>query len=400
MVKPLVSIFLPYYNDEKFLKDAIEGVLNQTYQNWELFLFNHASTDNSRRIAHSFNDSRIKHIDSNKNLGAGSGYNLKITLPLMKGKYIKLLCADDVLQNDAINILVETLENNPDKDIVFADMDYVDEQLDSLNTTWMKEKAKADLSGDEKTILLKIFQGWSHIAYPAAMIKTDALKSIKLDITMIMLFDVSLWIKLLIAGKKIIFLNRSVIDYRISSKQLSSIYGARIASKRGWFELSQLLNLYYEIKDIDLIKYLCPCDYSEQLKHGDEKYIPFVLSYYFASITQRNDVDYFKDQVPVRELFGNTKLWELMQDEQLRIDIENKFGFGIKEFRDVYSYLPSKEKRREKLKIRIYNKQAKNLSLLQIIYLLVRKIGNYISPTYYVHKIKKNINKKVKKYTV
>ena len=95
--KPLVSIFLPYYNDKKFIKDAIEGVLNQTYQNWELFLFNHASTDGSRKIAHDFNDFRIKHIDANENLGAGSGLNSYNCLNLMNGKYIKFFCADDVM---------------------------------------------------------------------------------------------------------------------------------------------------------------------------------------------------------------------------------------------------------------------------------------------------------------
>lgn len=124
MQNPLVSIFIPYYNDEAFIADAIKSCLSQTYQNWELFLFNHASTDGSRDIARSFDDPRIRHVDAAENLGAGSGYNLKITLPRMSGKYVKLFCADDVMKEDCLEKFVQYLENNPLTDIVFSDVEY------------------------------------------------------------------------------------------------------------------------------------------------------------------------------------------------------------------------------------------------------------------------------------
>ena len=73
MSKPLVSVFIPYYNDEKFLKTSIESVLNNNYQDFELILLNHATKDSCREIAHSYNDDRIKHIDMSENLGGGSG---------------------------------------------------------------------------------------------------------------------------------------------------------------------------------------------------------------------------------------------------------------------------------------------------------------------------------------
>jgi hypothetical protein len=60
--EPLVSIIMLTSN-EKNIQNTINSVLKQTYENWELILLNHASTDNSREIAHSYKDSRIKHID-------------------------------------------------------------------------------------------------------------------------------------------------------------------------------------------------------------------------------------------------------------------------------------------------------------------------------------------------
>ena len=116
--KPLVSVFIPYYNDRSFLKDSIESVLHQTYQNFELILLNHASTDGSKEFVHSYKDERIKHIDIDKNLGAGSGILMLEFLKLAKGKYTKQYCADDIMNANCIEVLVNYLEDNPNKDIV------------------------------------------------------------------------------------------------------------------------------------------------------------------------------------------------------------------------------------------------------------------------------------------
>ena len=68
-----VSVLIPYYNDREFLRQSIESVLNQTYKDFELILVNHATTDDCREIAHSYNDDRIIHLDMDKNYGAGTG---------------------------------------------------------------------------------------------------------------------------------------------------------------------------------------------------------------------------------------------------------------------------------------------------------------------------------------
>ena len=111
--KPLVSVFIPYYNDQEYLKDSIESVLNQSYENWELNLCNHASTDKSREIAHSYKDERIKHVDMPKNYGAGGGLVFKTMLDVAKGKYVKPFCAVDFLYVDCLEKMVSFMEENP-----------------------------------------------------------------------------------------------------------------------------------------------------------------------------------------------------------------------------------------------------------------------------------------------
>ena len=63
----LVSVILPNYNGEKFLKESIKSVLEQSYSNVELIIVDDGSTDNSRNIIESFHDSRIKTIYLQKN---------------------------------------------------------------------------------------------------------------------------------------------------------------------------------------------------------------------------------------------------------------------------------------------------------------------------------------------
>lgn len=374
--QPLVSVFIPYYNDKDFLRDAIDAVFNQSYQNWELILFNHASTDGSRDIAHSYDDARIIHIDAKENLGAGSGYNLQISLKEMNGKYVKLLCADDMMKPDCLEVLVDYMEKHQDKDIVAADMEYVSETKEPLNTKWSKEIQKVDFVSDEKKTLLKFFKGYSHIAYPSTMVKLDALRSIDLDASLIMLFDVWLWVNLLISGKKIGFVNKCVINYRISDNQLSSVANPR-AVKVGFFELFMLLESYYKIKDVDLIKYLVPSKYAKQLTKQDSDLIPFVLSCFFASVVKDNTIDFFKDQQNVREIFGNLKIYEIIQDKKLFEKINEKFGFGVKDFRSIYSCV-YQEKSKPSFKQKVYNTPGIHLSWVGLLFLLFRKTYRFV----------------------
>ena len=91
------------------------------------------------------------------------------------------------MKEDCLENLVFCLESNPDKDIVFSDMDYVDDENKSLHNKWSNDIPMSDFVSDENITLAKFFHGYSHIAYPAALIKMEAIKSIQLDISMVML---------------------------------------------------------------------------------------------------------------------------------------------------------------------------------------------------------------------
>lgn len=114
MEQPLVSVLMTVYNREKFIAEAIESVLAQTYQNWELIITDDQSKDNSVAIARSYadKDERIHLYINEKNLGDYPNRNQAASYA--KGKYLKYLDADDLMYPWALDCLVSMMEQNPE----------------------------------------------------------------------------------------------------------------------------------------------------------------------------------------------------------------------------------------------------------------------------------------------
>lgn len=111
--KPLVTVVTPAYNAERFLSEAIESILNQTYENIEYILIDDASTDNTKDIINKYakKDNRIKTHFNAKNLNIGGVRNQGVKLA--KGKYIAWQDADDISLPTRIEKQVEFMESNP-----------------------------------------------------------------------------------------------------------------------------------------------------------------------------------------------------------------------------------------------------------------------------------------------
>lgn len=118
--EPLVSVLTPVYNGEKFLRQCIESVLNQTYQNWEYIIVNNASTDRTLEIAEHYasTDKRIK-IHSNGSLvDVITNHNIAFSQISDSSKYCKLAQTDDLLFPECIKKMVSLAETDPSIGIV------------------------------------------------------------------------------------------------------------------------------------------------------------------------------------------------------------------------------------------------------------------------------------------
>ena len=115
MDEPLVSILTPVYNGEEFLRDCIESVLAQDYQNWEYHIVNNRSTDSTLQIAESYaaKDSRI-HISTNETfLSMPENFNMAFSKVSAASRYFKVVCADDWILPQCLSKMVAFATSHP-----------------------------------------------------------------------------------------------------------------------------------------------------------------------------------------------------------------------------------------------------------------------------------------------
>lgn len=121
----LISIGMPVYNGEKYIKLAINSVLNQTYNNFELIITDDGSTDNTLSLLNKYQDSRIKIIFDGINKGIS--YRLNQQIALAKGRYFVRMDSDDIMFPNRIEKQVEYLENHPEVDVLGSKAIVIDE---------------------------------------------------------------------------------------------------------------------------------------------------------------------------------------------------------------------------------------------------------------------------------
>lgn len=113
---PRVSVVMPVYNGERYLPEAVESVLHQTFDDFEFIIVDDCSTDDTKAILESYRDSRIVHIRNRENLGLTRSLNL--ALDAARGEYIARMDADDFSLSSRFARQVEFLDANPQVGVV------------------------------------------------------------------------------------------------------------------------------------------------------------------------------------------------------------------------------------------------------------------------------------------
>lgn len=125
MKKPKITVLMPVYNAEKFLREAIDSILNQTFKDFEFLIINDASTDNSKKIILSYEDPRIIYAENKKNLGVTKTLNRG--LKLTKAKYIARMDADDISLPERFEKQVEFMDKNQNLGLLGSSWILIDE---------------------------------------------------------------------------------------------------------------------------------------------------------------------------------------------------------------------------------------------------------------------------------
>jgi glycosyltransferase involved in cell wall biosynthesis len=177
-----ISVILPVYNASEYLSEAIESILNQSFQNFELLIINDGSTDKSKEIINSFSDTRIKYIDNNGNKGLI--YTLNRGIEESKGTYIARMDADDISLSNRFVMQFDYMEQHPQVGACGTYAQYIGDR----QGFW-----KYPI--DDTDIRCRLMWG-SSIIHPTAFIRTSILKThhIKFSEDYIAAEDYKIWV--------------------------------------------------------------------------------------------------------------------------------------------------------------------------------------------------------------
>lgn len=146
-MEELISIVLPVYNGEKYLRESIDSVRAQTYQNWELLIVDDCSTDHSAQIAKEYEskDNRIHYYRNEQNLRLPR--NLNKGFSLAKGNYLTWTSDDNRFKPTALEKMYRTLKSDLNAQFVFASCRIIDGEGKEVEYIMVDEKKKKQIIG-------------------------------------------------------------------------------------------------------------------------------------------------------------------------------------------------------------------------------------------------------------
>jgi len=215
---PVISVLLPVYNAQRYLADAIESVLAQTFADFELLMFDDGSTDGSLLMLQDYaaRDPRVR-VFTRENRGLVATLNEMIGLA--RGRYLARMDADDICKPQRFERQVSFLDSNPDHVVVGGWLEWMNDRGQIIGTI------KTPEAHDEiDTAHLK---GHTSICHPAAMLRNFEGDAIDwYDEQCLDAEDLDLWLRLAEMGK-LANIPEVVLIYRIHAESISEAKGQR-----------------------------------------------------------------------------------------------------------------------------------------------------------------------------
>lgn len=239
---PKITVLMPVYNCELYIKEAVESVLNQSYSDFELLIIDDASTDKTVSIIKTYADSRIQLIE--KPLNTGYTNSLNLGLELAQGIYIARMDGDDISMPERFEKQAAFLDVN--REVVLCGT--------LFNVIGSDLVVKLPEHHDE----IKLGLLWGNcMAHPSVMMRKQILDefSIVYDLSKEPAEDFDLWVRLLSLGK-LYNLQEVLLNYRIHSTQVSQQRAiTQIQSAlESRLQMLKYLNCTFDSKESDLLK--------------------------------------------------------------------------------------------------------------------------------------------------
>lgn len=233
MDEKLVSIVVPVYNCEKFIKQTVKTIQSQTYTNWEAIFVDDCSSDKSTEILSEFLSDKIKLIKLEKNSGAATARNTGIENA--KGEYVAFLDGDDLWHKEKLEKQIKFMEKNGYA-FTCTNYEFTDEEGKGLGKVAKVPKSLTYKQALKNTVIFT-----SSVIFNVKILGKELIKMPNFKRGQ----DTATWWKVLRAGNTVYGLDEVLAYYRRSANTLSS--NKFKALKRTWI-------LYREAEKFSLIK--------------------------------------------------------------------------------------------------------------------------------------------------
>ena len=213
---PQVTVLMSVYNGQKYLREAIDSILNQTFKDFEFLIIDDGSTDSSAEIIRSYTDPRIRLIRNEKNIGLTRSLNKG--LKLAKGEYIARMDADDISLPERFEKQVRFLDENKNVAVISSSVILVDSCGREVER-WM-------LATDSDEIKRFFLRDQNQIAHPFSMYRKKCVEKVGMyreEFEAAQDFD--LWMRM-IEQYDIANIREPLGRYRVGNNSGSALYQA------------------------------------------------------------------------------------------------------------------------------------------------------------------------------
>lgn len=218
MRNELISIIVPIYNVENYLRQCLDSIMSQTYQNFECLLINDGSPDNSADICREYveKDSRFRYFEK-ENGGVASARNLGIERS--KGQYITFIDSDDWVESDYLEVLYKSLI---DEKADVAVSTYKQFNMDDNNYyvhSYQRGYDRKVFTNEELIDSLPLLYGYdsTYNFVSCKLITRNLLEYIRFNLSTGYGEDMEFWSKVFLIAKKIVYVNKDTYIYRTNN---------------------------------------------------------------------------------------------------------------------------------------------------------------------------------------
>ncbi len=317
-----VSVIIASYNHGKFVGEAIESVLSQDYQDFEIVMTDDGSTDESVAEIGKFQDPRIKFFSFSANRGACTA--LRNCLENADGRYIAVLNSDDVFLPGKLTKQVQFLDTHPDVGAVFGHATMVDAEGNDLagRTTRTYMTVFDQPNRPRFEWLNHFFFNGNCLCHPTVLIRRECYETVGfLDERLAQLPDLDFWIRLCMRYE-IHILQEPLIRFRLHSPEANASGKTPTKMKRARWEYRHILDHYLTIDSPRTLLAIFPqaAKYGEGL---DLQLIPFVLAMVALESEQAS---------PIWQAFAVETLFTMLADEGIAKKLAATYGFTYRDF--------------------------------------------------------------------